>query len=359
MMKTIFIIADFSADYPGNFISSLISLEKELGNQFEIFYFLGKNESFNYKNWFKEFSKNRICHQIDFNEDGAKSILKLAKEANPQYVYFHFGGLRFPVSVYRGLNRKKRRRVKFIYHIHSRPNIGAGFKQKIKLLGSKILCPKKLTFICSSKEIFSIISKNYPKNKAFLVLNKIDFNRLEFNPGKECSSIKDCTALTFCYEYYIKGGDYAAEIAKRCHQKSKNFRLLMVVARNLETIKKHLERDYPDYNEYITILGPSSDVYKIYAKSSIYLLPSRTEGLPYSAIEASYSGLTVIASDIPEIRTVNIPRIKFFGIGDATTAVRLIEESFDSVPSFASKEDYSEFGLKNWAKEIRNIIRSL
>jgi glycosyltransferase involved in cell wall biosynthesis len=54
----------------------------------------------------------------------------------------------------------------------------------------------------------------------------------------------------------------------------------------------------------VELLGFRPDVEDIYAQASVYVLPSRYEGLSVSLLEAMASGLPVVASDVGEARDV-------------------------------------------------------
>lgn len=357
-MKTIFIIADFCANYPGNFVSSLATLENKMIDKWHFVYFFARGESEQFLSWYSEFEKKHDAHLIYFCDAGAAEVTGYVHRLEPDCLYFHFGGMSFPISVYRKLYRGEKRRIKFLYHLHSRPNEGKGAKDKAKLLFSRLLCPPTLSFVASCNEFKEIIEKNYPNRKTYFSPNRVDFSRLKFNCGKNFDGSPK-SALTFCYDYRVKGGDYAAAIAKKLHEAHNDFHLFMVVASHREMIEEQLRNDFPDYKDYISILGPSSDISSIYALSNIYLLPSRTESLNYSVVEASYSGLTVVASDLPSIREIKLPRTKTFETGGVKKAVDIIEECFRTEPQIASKRDYDEYSLDKWIDVETQIIEGL
>lgn len=68
---------------------------------------------------------------------------------------------------------------------------------------------------------------------------------------------------------------------------------------NLETLIQNL-----GLKERVFLLGPVTDVCRYLKAYDVFLMPSRTEALPYSVIEAGFAGLPIIASKvggIPEI----------------------------------------------------------
>ncbi len=358
MEKTMFIIAGYCADYPGNFIASLIALEKKLDGRVRIVYFLRNGGSLAFKKWFSEFSESRECYLIGCDKLGRKRICELVRKEKPSYLYFHFDGFSFPISVYRDLSKKERNDIQVLYHVHSTPSLPKTAKERIKRLGSRILCPKSLIFIACSDAAADVLKGIYPHNKVYNNPNKIDFSRLKFNPGKKPDP-QNMAVLTFCYNYEVKGGDIAAGIAKKLHEKHPNFRLLMVVARNEEEIRRRLANDFPDYQDYIDILPPSSDVSSLYDLSTVYLLPSRSEGFSYACVEASYSGLVAICSNLPALRDAKLPRLELFPIGDVDAAAALIEKHFSSEPVLAKESDYQRYDLSSWASEEERILKEI
>ena len=57
----------------------------------------------------------------------------------------------------------------------------------------------------------------------------------------------------------------------------------------------------------VDFLGFVPDVATIYARSTVFVLPSRSEGLSIALCEAMAAGLPVVASDVGEIRDVVVP----------------------------------------------------
>ena len=57
----------------------------------------------------------------------------------------------------------------------------------------------------------------------------------------------------------------------------------------------------------VDFLGFVSDVATVYARSAVFVLPSRSEGLSIALCEAMAAGLPVVASDVGEVRDVVTP----------------------------------------------------
>ena len=358
-MKTVFIISDFCAAYPGNFISSLKMLENKLSNKYDLVYFFRVSESKQFLSWYDSFSSIRECYLVPFTTFGAKDIATKMNVKRPSYVCFHFGGLSFPYSIFRRCTKNAKKECTFLLHVHSNPSFQKGIVPYVKRTIAKLVCPKSFVFVACSKEIFRILSNWHKRNAIYLSPNGFDYSRLSFSPGKAIPQNEHC-AIMFGYDYHIKGVDIAASIAREYHCQDPAFHLYVVSAKNIDDIRKKISASYLDYNEYLSIIPPQQDIRSIYGLAQVYLLSSRTEGLPYSVLEASYSGLDVVASDLPCLKThPSIPHLHTFPIGKTSDAVNLLKNCFSSkFITPASKADFEAFSLSEWASREWDIMEA-
>ena len=61
---------------------------------------------------------------------------------------------------------------------------------------------------------------------------------------------------------------------------------------------------------------------ELYSHAGMFVLPSHHEGLPIVLLEALSYGLSVIASDIPAHRSLNLPEARLFRMGDPGSAAQ-------------------------------------
>lgn len=81
----------------------------------------------------------------------------------------------------------------------------------------------------------------------------------------------------------------------------------------------------------VEFLGFVGDVERLYAECAVFVLPSRSEGLPIAVCEAMAAGLAIVATDVGEIRDIVTPGVngELFAVGDVATLERLVGELLD------------------------------
>ena len=358
-MRSFFLVCDFCAPYPGNFIAALKELRVKAGETSRFYYFLRRSSSSSFLRWYEKFSAENNCCLIDFDNSGAKLLAGLIDEKKPDAVCFHFGGFSFPFAVFKRCSIKSRRRSGFILQVHSNPSFNNSLLAKIKRTVSGFLCPSSFSFIACSSQVLKALQKRFRRSVVYFNPNGFDKKRLSFNAGKVIP--KDCrNIVVFGYDYYIKGVDIAVSIAKALFERDHSFHLNIVVAKNSDEIRKKIADEHPDYHSFLSILNSNPNVSEIYKNASFYLLSSRTEGLPYSVLEASYSGLTVIASELPCLKTpCSIPHLYTFPVGDIDKAVSLLETCSKAPPIEAKESDFDAFSLEKWAHEELLILERI
>jgi glycosyltransferase involved in cell wall biosynthesis len=116
-------------------------------------------------------------------------------------------------------------------------------------------------------------------------------------PSKDIIRFKDKSILiTYLGRLdRVKGYEDALQLAEELHDEYKGkVKFLFVCGDKYEEKRKKLMNEYP----YIKFEGFRKDVASIFRASDIHILPSYTEGLPNSVMEAMASGCSVVASNV-------------------------------------------------------------
>ena len=187
-----------------------------------------------------------------------------------------------------------------VAHAHSAV-VDQGLVYRIKAAVGRILIPKVATELCpcsmeAGKVVFgsakvtivpnAIKTKEFKYNSALrtVVRNELNLNDNQIVLGM-VGRLSD-----------EKNVDFAIDIVKRMLQEDNKYKLIIVgdgVLRDkLEEKVKRL-----GILGSVRFLGQMSDVKRLYQAFDIFLLPSKFEGFPISALEAISAGLPIVLSD--------------------------------------------------------------
>lgn len=186
----------------------------------------------------------------------------------------------------------------------------------IKLI-KKVMYSKLDTSVTVSNKNKEVLIKNFnlPKNKIKVIYNCIDTNHIKkYNKEvvrdlKIKFSIND-SALVFGTVGRLdkqKGHEYLIDASKKVIGDVPNSLFLFVGRGKLkdQLIKKTKDENI---NEYFRIVGYQENLPEILALIDIFVLPSISEGFPFSVLEAMAAKKPVIATNVggtPEIITNN------------------------------------------------------
>jgi glycosyltransferase involved in cell wall biosynthesis len=91
-------------------------------------------------------------------------------------------------------------------------------------------------------------------------------------------------------------------------------------------------------NGRITFLSPNADIYQLFAKHDILVLPSLFEGLPMIILESFSAMLPVIGSDIPGNKELlSEDRGTLFPTDDCVTLAELLQQAYADYALFIKK----------------------
>ena len=219
------------------------------------------------------------------------SLLKIRsrlKETSPDKVIMHSS---FAGFLGRLASLGSMRSISYFYIPHCisfmRKDIGT-IKKLIFILFEWLAATKKADYIACSKSEKTEIIKYIPFRICHLVENAIDFDSNNTSTTKKTFSK---TIITVGQIRHQKGPREFAEIAQKALSIDPSMRFLWVGDGDL-SYKNQLEI------AGVTVLGwmAKSAVLENLSKADIYLSTSKWEGMPVSLIEATYTGLPLIAS---------------------------------------------------------------
>lgn len=207
--------------------------------------------------------------------------------------------------------------VKFVTHVHSWPLKEFQGKLKPRLSGSlNTLCHKRADRIIavSSELRRKLTSKNGLDKNIEVIKNGIDLEPLESSSKNDNNYLLQQLRLeeannpkfvaTAALFRPIKGTitllESFSRLIKKSNITSEELLLLLIGGFVNNSFKKKVfgKIDRLGINDYVIHTGFREDVIPLMAGVDIFVLPSHTEGLPYSLLEAGGLGLPVIATDV-------------------------------------------------------------
>lgn len=281
-MKILHICA-YAAPYGGNFLKSLLFLDKEVQKKgYEtVFCFPEKNKDLDwckqlevtYKVYYVPLAHARILLKTYL-------VLKRIFKENPDIViaHSHFELYDEPLSI------TAPRSVKVFWHVHDAiGNYLHGFYKWVWKAHYNLFIKNVQLLSVSEKHKDVIINLGFPKERIHYVPNGIDTSTIDL---VESTNKQPFVFTVFGWDYFRKGVDLAIDAMNNVKGMSQ---LHIVGGSNKEADTDKIRQ-----------IVPSKNINDIFKASSCFLHISRAEGLSYALLEALYFGLPVIVSDIPE-----------------------------------------------------------
>jgi glycosyltransferase involved in cell wall biosynthesis len=171
----------------------------------------------------------------------------------------------------------------------------------IHTIGSEIFKNATRIICLTHSDGNEILRYRCPPEKIRVVPNAVDTDL--FNPGQHREEDLIVWVGRFVPE---KGMEYVIEAARLITEHRANVKFLLIGYGYLKTNVMKVAQNYGLLGKSVYFLGPISreEISKILRKATVFIFPSLKEGLPIAVLEAMASGLPVVGSDIPSLRTI-------------------------------------------------------
>ena len=343
-------VCAYSAPYLGNFMKSLFALENEAkaSGYTTIYCFPEKNKNID---WCQELEKTNKVYYLPLRNARILPktyyiLYKIFKE-NPDicYAHSHFELYDNPLTIVAP------RTVKLFWHLHDAlGNNLKGIYKYVWRLHYSLFNRRPYLLSVSEKHMRVAIQLGFKESRAFYMPNAIDTNRIrQVNYNKECKY----DFLMFGWLYFLKGVDLAISAVQKSEYK------LGVVGGHVDVVREN-------GGLCIENVSPSNNINEIYSLAKCFLHISRAEGLSYALLEALYSGLPVIVSDIEEnLFAKEFPTafmVKSENVSDIRNAMdHLSEIHFNLSPSAVQETRNiieTKYSIDLWAKQILTVYQT-
>lgn len=357
MAEKIIHFMDYKASYKGNFINSIMFLDKELKkNNKEIVYVFPlatKNME-----WIDDLIEEG--NQVKFiSNNFLKNVLYIRKvitESKVNIIHIHFANYKYILMIKLACIGIKG--MKLITHVHNHYKVKSnkileGFIRKVKSTDLYIGVSDSVTE--------DMIEKGFDKNKVFSVPNAIEFERLNNYEiiEKDIMGINtQKVILMFGFDYYRKGVDMVIEALKEIHNEY-DVTLMISLSSNKGNVEKKIIEMFGNIPGWIRLVNARDDIATYYNLCDVFISASREEGFCYAAVEAAYCTPILIASDIPGQNSLKIPHTISYSIKDINKLKASIIKALSITPENKNiiKDEQrmfvvSEYNLEKWSKRI-------
>lgn len=360
MKQRIMFICDYAAPYGGNFIASLLELEKELESKgYECIYiFTIRSEKRAWINKIIELGKIVKFYDLD-NVKDYFAICNVVKKYNVKIAHLHFARISLAIFL-----KYFSAAQMVVWHIHSDFSLGLN-KKNIKLWIRYSICGKYIKIVSVSKKI-SDEMKNVMYLPNGIAATRFDNRIVERREERTKLGLtdNDIMILAFGWSPKVKGVDIAVKVLNRLIKEDKRYKLYLVCGNDytVDKMKQYIEEDLQQSLRNICLLNPIENVFLYHKCSDILLSASRSEGFSYTILEALCIGNKCVVSDIPGIAWAKkYALVKTFeteNIGACAECIKSTEKIMVDQLKVA-KQVNADFSIDKWTKEIIEKIYEL
>ena len=170
--------------------------------------------------------------------------------------------------------------------------------------------------------------------------------------------------MMFGFLYEVKGVDLALEAVSALNESGEDLQLILILTSNVDTIKEKITTRFGAIPPWLHLLPPRNDIASYYKLCDAFVAPSRSEGLPYSVVEASYLKIPVVLSDIPAHASLSLPCGYYFeseNVGQLKAQLTYALSGATASDAFDAQSEQikKDYQLSTWTDRIINIYTKL
>jgi glycosyltransferase involved in cell wall biosynthesis len=356
---------DYAAPYLGNFMKSILRLEKEIENNGGkmVYVFMRYSERMT---WVDELSAGGAVVYFLSGKlaDDFLQMRKIIKKHDIKIINTHFTTPKFLL-----LLKFYYPNITIISHClnHLRPR-RKSFRTYIKKMISHY--DVDVVIGCSESVALSFSSQNTNKKiKVTCVTSAVDFPRLDTFEvlDKTKLGIPQQSIVFFMlgFDFYRKGVDLTIKAFEQLRKDGYDIALLISLAANHAYVTAEIKKYLGEMPDWLKIVDARDDIATYYKLADTFISASREEGFCYALVEAAYCGNQLIASDESGQAQLKIPYTFEFESGNIDAFVSQIKRSLETTPDDREQrkivqKEYviKKYDLDTWAKEICRVYQS-
>lgn len=351
-MKVLQVCA-YAAQYSGNFMASLLTLDKYLAT-FGVQTMYLFPESAAQMPWCQQLQTERTVFFADSNRFSWKTYRQIKyamKDADIVHSHFELYDCLCALA--------KKKHQKLFWHLHDSFDENIDAVHRIINRVQYDLFGRRAVLISPNRYYADYTVKlGFPAKNVHIVDNCIDCGRLQSTAQTE----RKYDFFAFGGFYKIKGTDILMDACRLLVSQGLSFSVGIV---GYPATWDYLEQNYPDLRNCIIPLTPAEDVNPFYNSTGVFLSTSRRESFSYALLEALYKERPAIVSNIVGTQWAKaFDSVAFFENEDAEGLAQQMKAFLTGqlwyTPQslrMAAQKVTQQYDCAAWARRIEEIYR--
>lgn len=356
MTERCLLVSSFMAKYKGGYINSIIKLiEKMHENGDEIFIIFPKTKT--EALWLDEIKamgcKVYLLEYKPYSLNNIKFIRKVVKDEKINLIYSDFTGWDITARLAKPF-------MSMIWHERMRVNAKDPVKVILNFIKFRIIGAFKTCSVGISDDVYNSLCRLAGKKRAVKIYDAAAVERFDLSLPRKNNEIKKF--LMFSYTPIVKGVDIAFDAMEKLNKDEIKAKLVLV---SHGVCDDYVKDRYPVLPEWLEIQKPREDVEHYYFDCDCFVSASRSEGFSQSLMEALYSGMPAIVSDIPGTSwSKDFKGVTVFESGnpdslyDAFILKGNCEIDKDNV-KFNRKKTETEYSVESWTQNVISLHQKI
>lgn len=367
MKPSVLFLCRYAAVYGGNFIPSLMALEKKLSQRGLVCVYCFPPEA-EERYWFGQLREmGRQVVTMDFSQgfgDYHSALRKLCKQYSVTTIYTHFTD-----DVYTGLFSWMHGGIKAFIHMHSDFTGGkkASLLGRLKRFVVYHVLLGRVKFISVSRDLAAISPNQITWVPNALATERIPCPHTGREALRSALGVAEHETLIEIYGWspYIKGVDIGVNAVKQLNQTLGVPAKLAIVCGH-ETVPEKMQdwirahTDCQGNEEFLVYLPPQEDVFAFHEAADLLLSASRSEGFSYSLLEMLSLGKGCVFSDIPGTIWADAYDIAYrFPSENAGECALALKQAIEACPlphPGIAQTIREQFSMDKWTDTIADLL---
>lgn len=357
MTERCLLVSSFMAEYKGSYINNIIKLINKMhenGDEIVFIFPKAKMQAL----WTEELKelgcKVYFLEYRPYSLNNINFIRKVVKEEKINLIYSDFTGWDNTVKLAKPF-------MPAIWHERMRVNDRDTAKKIYNYFKFRVIGAIRTYPIGISDDVYNSVNRLAGRNRTTKIYNATSVDRFDMSIERKENKIKKY--LMFSYSHNVKGVDLAFDAMEKLNRDEIKAILALVSHGECdEYVKSRYGDNLP---EWLEMRKPREDVERHFFDCDCFISASRSEGFCQSLMEAIYTGMSTIVSDIPGTSwSKDFRGVTFFKSGNSDSLYdavvknqnyRISEEDIE----FNRKKVEEEYSVDRWVDNVISLHKKI